>query len=234
MIRVAAIKGEHPTIVVVPHGFDDPNTTTIGEQIIKELDCYGVINYGWERSETFDYYKDKANCNNIEHLHEDVIKQEFLEPIQKFVHLIEMNGQVANIFIIHGVSNEIRRGLAEPPDIILGIGDGSPPSFSCEKWVANAFADLLKLQGLAVYFGKVGGKYSGRSKNNLNQLFQKWYPNDTVQSIQLEIVRDLRKNIDISKLTGDVISMCIEDLAEMQEDWDVWENHNFGNNYKKI
>ena len=234
MLRVAAIKGDYPAVVVVPHGFDDPNTSIVGEQIIKELDCYGVINYGWERSDTFDYYKDKANCNNVEHLHEDVIKQEFLEPIFKFVNRIEMEGNVANVFIIHGVSNEIRKGFPDPPDIILGFGNGTPPSFSCEKWVKDAFADLLRSQGLSVYFGKAGGKYSGRAKNNLNQVFQKWYPNDTVQSIQLEIVRYLRKNVDVSKLTGDIISMCIEDLVEMQKDWTTWKDHDFGYSYSKI
>jgi hypothetical protein len=52
--------------------------------------------------------------------------------------------------------------------------------------------------------------------------------------MQLEIVKDLRKDVDIAKLTGDVIAMCIEDLAEMQEDWDIWELHNFRTNYKKI
>lgn len=234
MIRVAAIKGEHPTLVIVPHGFDDPNTTVIGEQIIKELNCYGVINYGWERSDLFDYYNDKANCNNLEHLHEDVIKQEFLDPIFKFVQQIHLSAKTPNVIIIHGVSNEIRKGLIDPPDIILGVGDGKPPSFTCEEWVKYAFANLLKMQGLEVYFGKVGGKYSGRSRNNLNQVFKQWYPDDLVQCMQLEIVKDLRKNIDIAKLTGDVISMCVEDLAEMQEDWDIWEVHDFKTNYKKI
>lgn len=234
MQRVSATKGDFPAIVVVPHGFDDTNTTIIGEQIIREIDCFGVINYGWERADKFDYYKDKANCNNIRHLSEDVIFQEFLEPILRFSKIIENSGFIPNVFIIHGVSNDIQRGLKDPPEIILGTGNGDPPSWSCDQWVRDGFAALLKTHGMNVYFGKSGGKYSGRDPNNLNQLFNTNYGKYiSAQSLQLEIVRELRSSKDKSKMTGDVIAMCIEDIIEAQQSWEKWTKTNFGT-YKEI
>lgn len=234
--RVSAIRGDTPAIVVVPHGHpsDDTNTDIIGLQIIREIDCFGVINYGWERADKFDYYKDKANCNNIKHLSEDVIFQEFLEPILRFSKIIENSGFIPNIFIIHGVSNDVQRGLKDPPEIILGTGNGNPPAWSCEQWVRDGFAALLKTHGTSVYLGKSGGKYSGRDPNNLNQLFNTKYGNYTsAQSIQLEIVRNLRSSKDKSKMTGDIIAMCIEDIIEAQQSWEKWTSTNFGT-YKEI
>ena len=206
--RVSAIEGENPIIIVVPHGYDDPNTSIVGEQIIHELGAYGVINHGWERADKYDYYKDKANCNDINHLHEDVVKDEFLEPLLRFANKIGDS----NVFIIHGVSNTIRN-QASDLDLIIGCGQGKPDSLTCERWYLDVFMEKLIKQGFNPYVGKAGGTYSGRKKSNLNQLFRLWpqYFNDAIYSLQIEVVRELRKDELTARSTGDMIANAIED-----------------------
>jgi len=219
MQRVSAQRGDCPIIIVVPHGFDDPNTAIIGETIIKELDAYGVINYGWERADTYDYYADKANCNNINHCLEDVVKEEFFEPIINYVDAIEnKHASFANIFIIHGVSNAIHN-TAPDLDLIVGYGEGSPPSHTCDQWFLDVFLHNLDKQCFKPYQGKAGGNYSARRKQNLNQLFRLWpeYENHNVFSTQIEVVRNLRNTKQEAQSTGRDLSNAIEDTVELRE-----------------
>lgn len=235
MQRTSSIKGTEPILIIVPHGHDDPNTSIVAEQIIKELDAYGVINYGWERADKYDYYEDRANCNNITHIHEDVIKEEFLDPILDFTDRILNVGNLPNIFIIHGVSNSIRNtfiptdldlngqiagGLTDSRnlDIIVGGGQGVKPSLSCPEWYRNLFMQYLGRDGFNTWDGAEGGAYSGRGHNNLNQLFRSWknYQNDDVFSVQLEIVRARRETKDIAEVTGDRLAMAIEDVVDIR------------------
>lgn len=243
MQRVAAIRGDLPAIVVVPHGYDgdDKNTSIIGEQIIKELGCYGVINYGWQRADQYDYYKDKANCNSIDHLQNDVVKQEFFEPLNRFATAIYSDGYIPNIFIIHGFGKNLNKISKSdiPVEVVLGIGNGKNPSWSCDAWVALCFANLLDKQGYGVYFGKPEGSYSGRNPDNLNQLF---VPSSTssmsdaakVQSIQIEICKEFRETEDQSKMTGADLAMCIEDTLERQKDWKKWAKHPYDANFPSV
>jgi hypothetical protein len=122
MERVSTHRGSIPAIVVVPHGFDDPNTIEIAEAIVDMTDAYAVINHGWERADQYDYYKDKANCNNILHLHNDVVQEEFLEPIINYTNHIysAFAFHQPSIFIIHGVSNLVRKEAGNALDMIVG------------------------------------------------------------------------------------------------------------------
>ena len=77
MERVSVIEGKSPIIIVAPHGYkgDDENTDLIAEEIANALHCYAVINRGWERSDSVDFMKDKADCNNVYHCKEDVVRE---------------------------------------------------------------------------------------------------------------------------------------------------------------
>lgn len=229
--RTRQQKGGTPIIIVVPHGYDDPNTTVIGERLIRDLGAYGVINYGWQRGDEHDYWEDIANCNNIDHLMCDVVREEFLEPILDFANDIMEYGKHPNIFIIHGVSNKIRKIANDPLlDLIIGYGAGSPPYFTCDMDFKNAFLHLLDQQNFGVYNGVAGGQYSAYRKNNLAQLFSRnWkkkidHPvfdlQDDIFTLQIEIVKERRSTDTLCRLTADELSHAIEDLVDIRASGD--------------
>src|SRR6266478_2553999 len=83
MERVSINEGKTPVILIAPH-IEDTNTGTIVESASNVLGGYSVINNGWKRADKYDYWTEKANCNNLHHCHEDVVKEEFLDPIIRF------------------------------------------------------------------------------------------------------------------------------------------------------
>lgn len=215
--RVSIIQGRRPAIIVAPHGYDrdDENTTIVAEAIAKSLGCYAVINRGWERADEVDIFNDKADCNNTDHCHEDVLFEEFLQPIVRFRNRIRKMHPIAYVFMIHGMSDKHRILSSDPKlDIVVGYGAGSPDSFSCDIWRKNALIHYLEETGLVTYEGKKGGAMSGWARQNMNQLFRKWYPDPTVQSFQIEIIHDLRTDKDICQLTGEFIANAIGEMMD--------------------
>jgi hypothetical protein len=218
MERVSVIEGDSPFMLVCPHGPDDNGSAELTELIANQIDAYAVINRGWEKAPQLDYWKDKANCNDIRHLlSEDVLKEEFLDPILRSVSRIERDWDFTYVFIIHGVGDYVRKISNDPQlDIILGFGAGNPPSYSCDPNFKDAFAYHLCQQQLHVFEGRPGGKFAGKAKNNLNQLFRRWHPNTTVQSIQVEVIRELRQK-DVVEVTADAIASCIDALLDLDD-----------------
>jgi hypothetical protein len=217
MERVSVINGKRPIILVAPHGYDqdDQNTDLIAETIANQIDAYAVINRGWERSDSVDYAHDKADCNNVYHCKEDVVREEFLEPIIRFKNRIIRDFDRAFIFYIHGMSNKHRKISGDPNlDIVVGYGAGSPHSFTCEDWQKNFLISNLNQAGLRTYEGKKGGAMSGWSRNNMNQYFRKWEHDPLVSSFQLEIIYELRNEKDIAALTADYLAIAFKDLAK--------------------
>ena len=215
MERVSVSYGDLPVLLVAPHGVDDLNTDYIVDKIASEMGLFSVINRGWKRSQNVDYLKDKANCNDIRHLHEDVIKEEFLDPILRIVAKMQKTlDERVFIFYIHGCSNDAReKANDENLDIILGYGEGNPSSYTCKLKLKDAFTFFLEEQSFGVYQGKKGGKFSGHSRTNLNQLFKKyWYPNQKVNSMQIEIVKELRNEQELLDITCDGLISAIDEL----------------------
>lgn len=214
MERVSVIKGEIPILLVAPHGNDDKNTDYLAEKIALEMDAFAVINRGWRRSKKVDYLADQANCNDVRHVHEDVVREEFLEKILGMVAKIQKNiDNRVFIFYLHGCGDEVRE-LTEDHnlDLILGYGEGSPSSYTCDLRIKDAFAHFLENESFGVYEGKKRGKYSGRSKNNMNQLFRVWYPNRNVHSLQIEIVKELRDDEEMLQIASDGLIASFDDL----------------------
>lgn len=202
-------------LVVAPHGPDDTNTDLLAERIAIESGAFAVINKGWRRSSSVDFFRDMANCNDVRHIHSDVVREEFLEPVLRLKNRIRKKYD-ENVFvlIIHGCSDAVRLDADDHDlDIVLGYGEGVPPSYSCREKFRKAFAYHLLNEGFGVYEGAAGGKYSGRARNNLNQLFVRWYPDDYVDSIQMEIVRELRCDPDFMDLTISNIVSAVESMT---------------------
>lgn len=223
--RVSTISGDLPIIVVAPHGPDDENTDRLAEIVAEQIDAYAVINHGWRRGPDVDIWNDKANCNNIKHLHEDVVKEEFLDPIFQYVSRCQRDYGFALIFILHGMGNYVRIAANDSKlDAIVGYGNGHPPSYSCHPRLKDVFIYHLAKAGITAYEGKANGQFAGKDKNNLNQLHRRWYPNNDVHSLQIEIVHELREDEDMCKLTGEALASAMEELVDVDDTTDVLIN----------
>lgn len=219
MERVSVIQSENdsmPILLIAPHGAsgDDEKTAELTEKLAEKLDCYAVINRGFERADKVDYFNDKADCNNVNHLQEDVIREEFLESVQKCVGRIHNEAMEANIFLIHGMANP----KTEKFDMVIGYGasESTHPSYSCDIWRKDAFLYTLSKNSVKAYVGKAGGRYSGARKSNLNQYYRSWEYSDMVHSMQIEIIKSLRED-EMLETTAHALSEAIEDYVEFLE-----------------
>ena len=215
--RVSIIEGNKPVLIIAPHGADDINTAELTELVCNKVNAYGVLNRGWKRSDDVDWLNSQANCNNIEHLSDDVVEDEFLVPIKRYVNRILKDHKDALLYIIHGVGNDIRTITGNNVlDVVLGYGRGKPPKYTCDIAYKNSFLSGLKDVGLTPYVGKSGGRFSGRAKNNLNQYYTRHQSNDHVHSMQVELVYARRSNDkiqDTASRLADAISYTFQ--------WDV-------------
>lgn len=223
MERVEAIEGSTPVIIVTPHGPDDKNTDLMAEMVASEFGAFAVINRGWMRSASVDPFRDMANCNNIRHLHSDVVREEFLEPVMRFKNRVRRKyNEDAFILILHGCSDKVMVEANDHDlDMIVGFGDGFNPSYSCDIRFKDAFVYNLANEGFGVYEGSKGGKYSGHGRNNLNQLFARWYPDPYVNSLQLEIVHELRSDEELLELTVRGIVSAIDSMMVFDDTTDL-------------
>lgn len=218
MERTSLIRGSAPILIVAPHGADDENTAEIAEKTALLLGGYAVINRGWRKSRSFDPLCDMANCNNIKHLHGEVVREEFLLPILRFIKRIKQsNRSRALMVVIHGCGDHVRTKEKPDVDIIVGYGNGNPPSYSCEKRTKNAFITHLENEGFCTYEAALGGLYSGRSKNNLNQFFARWQHDRLVESLQIEIVHELRFDMDAVEMTSEGLMNALDNLIALEE-----------------
>lgn len=223
--RVSIIDGKKPVIYVAPHGAscDDVNTTLIAEILAETTSGYAVINRGWERAEDIDYKKEKANCNNVEHCHKDVIKEEFLDPLFRFKNRILKKWARVFIIYLHGMSNNIQSTSGiDDLNYVVGWGNGKPASHTCQKWVKDFIIYHLTVgDNCTVGEGKAGGNYAAWSKKNMNQLFKKWYPDSEVDSIQIEIINKIRSSRLLAETTAQILAITIEELLDANGEWNM-------------
>jgi hypothetical protein len=220
MERVTVAPGDSPVLIIAPHDPDDTYTGMMAEIIAQKVDGYAVINWGWERSSQVDQIESKANCNDVSHCKQDVVREEFLEPVMNYVNRILAEHPEVLIYILHGVGNQFGK-IKKPPEIIVGYGAGKKPSHSCDEIYKDAFLYILDTHQIAAYEGAAGGDYAGRGRNNLNQLYRKHHRNNSVHSMQLEIVKKLRADEESAKSTANTLSRCIKshmDFVELARD----------------
>lgn len=215
--RVSVIEGKLPVILVSPHcDTDDYNLGLLTEHAAWAINCYAVINRGWKKSDQVDFWTDQGDCNRVIHCHENVVKQEFLDPILRYKNRILRDHKKAFIFFLHGMSNKHRKlSNEENLDLVVGYGAGKPNSYTCELWRKNAFVDRAFNAGFTTMQGRKGGRFSGWARNNMNQLFRKHYNDKRVDSMQIEIIYELREDKEIVQLTGEYLAGVIEECIEM-------------------
>jgi hypothetical protein len=222
-IRVQIVEGKNPIIFVAPHGNkkDDVNTALIAEVLADCTKGYAVINRGWERADNINYKYDKANCNNVEHCHKDVIKEEFLDPLIRFKNRVLKKWSRIFIVYIHGMSDSIQEKTGiKYLNYIVGWGNGHPHSHTCQKWIKNFIIYTLSLgDNCIVGEGKAGGNYAGWTRNNMTQLFRKWYLDDEVDAVQIEISRTIRDTKSTAKTTAQLMAITMEELITLNESW---------------
>lgn len=225
--RIEVIHGSRhgsrlPTILVCPHGADDAHTGHLTKSCAESLQCSAVINWGFERSEDVDVLKDMADCNRIDHIEEDVVREEFLDPLLRLRNRIAFTtpqGQNPNayIFYIHGFGDQVEQQVGEPLDLILGYGEADiRPSYTCPQWMVDMmiykWEDEICTNG-ACYCGKSGGKYSARNINNLCQMFSRHLGDASVRALQIEVCHRLRRNKETAIWTGRVLAGPIENIV---------------------
>lgn len=202
-----------PVIIISPHSPDEDHTDTIAEIIAEKLDAYAIINKGWERADSVDFLKDKANCNDVNQLLSDeVLQDEFLNPLVSYVQQIrQRHFSNVYIFIIHGFGATVD----DKSDIILGTG--IPDRASCEVWRHHAFTYFLADTGLDVAGGT--GRFAGRSRSNLNQFFKHktalWQNDSSVQSFQIEIEHSWRRDGVTSNVVAEALWKSIDKLVDL-------------------
>jgi hypothetical protein len=206
--RVTLREGRNPIIFIAPHGYahDDSNTGRICLEAAKFAKAFAVVNNGWERSEDVDAIAGKANCNNLYHLKQDVVCEEFFEPILRFQARCTKKFGYATLYFIHGVGAENSARIDEM-DVILGFGNGRPPSFTMDESDRETMAMLFNDIGLFPYVGMAGGKYSGWARPNLNQYFRKWALDEDVNSVQVEVSHKHRVGPAAASVFGDALGM---------------------------
>jgi len=212
MERTSFIQGTTPVLIVSPHGYDDENTDVLAERIAKDFGAFAVINRGWRRSSKVDQLNDFANCNDIRHLHEEVVREEFLNPILRSVAKIKTKyGKKVYVVVLHGCKDQVRtKADDEMLDVIVGYGAGNPSSYSCRIKTKNLMIHCLQEEGFGVYEGAPGGQYAGRAKNNLNQFFTRWMPDQNIESMQLEIVKEMRSDEEMVELTSEGLVTALD------------------------
>ena len=207
--RVSVYRGKSPVLLIAPHAApkDDYNTGIITEEMCRLLNCNAVINRGWQRSKDYDYDKEQADCNNVTHMI-DVVEDEFLRPIIGLKNEIIRQYHDCHIFFIHGM---IARNNV---DIVLGHGAGTPNSFSCLGWRRNLMYYILEDLSLNVWGEKANGLYSGWKNQNMNQYFRKHKLQSNVQSMQIEISKELRTDKGMSELTAEFIATAVKNYLK--------------------
>lgn len=190
--RVSTYIGDSPLLIYAPHGQDDDFTGDIAESMQQGLDCYAVINRGFKRGSTVDEANDIADCNRIDHLIEDVVYEEVLEPIETYIADINNNYTTPTQIIVHGASDKILDQVGDC-DLILGIGSGKSNRQTIpDRHLAAMLFCLSHLGGFSPYLAPAGSRYAGWSRNNYNQycnfgsLDLNWF------SAQFEIIKSLR------------------------------------------
>lgn len=220
MERVKSRFGRVPLLLICPHGADDINTGILTEAAAERLNCWYVINQGWKRSDSVNFMDSRADCNAIHHIRSDVVRQEFLEPIEDCVGRILRKNSKAFIFIVHGVGNDVRSRIDPKLDIILGCGNGGMnPSPSCSPIIKDSLAFLMENDPKSIWtvYESVGSQYAGRSPQNLNQLYQQTNICGQVESMQLEIVQGLRSDAKTAMKSGDRLASILEKLFKFCE-----------------
>lgn len=221
------IEGQNSILVVAPHGGDNEELADAAEMFARGLGAFAVINRGWRVSNKVDPIRDLANCNDLRQLGEDVVREEFFNPILRSVARIKKRygGRVLMV-VMKQCKDQTRDDVREEiVDVIVGYGAGTPQRFSCSLRTKNAIVGCLAEEGFGVFEGEAGGPHSGGAKNNLNQLFTRMMPDPDVESIQMAIVKEMIEDKDLASMTVSGLIGAFDAFMAIEEDSQVGESH---------
>jgi len=224
MERVSIIGGGNRILFVAPHGGDDDKIASTATSLAQGLGSFAVINQGWTISHRVDAISGVADCNDARHIHEDVVREEFLRPILRSVSRIKKLLMERPLLVVLGghCGIETSNPNEEVLDMLLGCGSDAPSRQSCSTRTKKRLIQSLNNEGFSVHEDIVGGRYSGRSKNSLNQLFKRWIKDPSIESVQLAIDRDLISDDEMISMTVDGLASAFEALlADNDEEADL-------------
>jgi hypothetical protein len=227
MERVSIIGGSNRILFVAPHGGDDGKIASATTSLAQGLGSFAVVNQGWTLGRRVDAISGVADCNDIRHIHEDVVREEFLLPILRSISRIKKSLEESPLVVVlksHCGVDTADFNDEEVLDMLLGCGANSPARQSCSTRTKNTLTRLLQNEGFSVYEGVEGSKFSARSKNNLNQLFKRWLKDPSVESVQLAIDQDLISDEEMISMTVDGLTSAFDALlADNGEEADLPE-----------
>ena len=227
MERVSIIGGSNRILFVAPRGGDDGKIAATSTSLAQGLESFAVVNQGWVLGSRVDAISGVANCNDIRHIHEDVVREEFLLPILRSTSRIKKSlGETPLVVVLqsHCGVDTADFNDEEALDMLLGCGSNAPSRQSCRTGTKNMLTRFLQDEGFSVYECMEGSRFSGRSKNNLNQLFKRWFKDPSVESVQLTIDRDLISDEEMISMTVDgLVAAFNAFLADSGEEADLPE-----------
>lgn len=219
-LRVSHIKSINknvPVVIIAPFGNKHLNTDFISETIIDTLSCTGIINHGWEKSLHFDYFKDKADCFNLDHIKCEVIKDEFYDPIINSYNNYLNLGHIPMIFIISGIVNK----FITDRNMDLLISNGYDKSITCADFYKYLF--LTKCQTLKLNAFKTSSVsiFNDASNNCLTQILNdidnKYFDLEK-NCMHIRISESIRSDKTIAKQTAFQLSNCISYVVKARND----------------
>lgn len=209
----SAIPGKTNIILVVPHGHmdgnyrDDEFTLEIAVEIQKRLNCYVVGNNVFRKprkKEKLNTEEKICNLNKLTDYRETApeLYKAFVGTIRQYKEKIKKSGKTPYIFHLHGASGknfnnacrEVQKSGFKSVGILIGTGRGTTKYADNESLTAsmsslNSLIACLDSEGIRSYSTN-NSLYAARASHNLCQLFTKHYPDDTVESFQLEIRKE--------------------------------------------
>lgn len=230
--RVSCIIGKKPVILVCPYSLNKTNSDIITEHVAKSINCFAVINRGFHKSKILDIDNNFADCNNVDHIKQPVIYEEYLLPIIKYTDKAQKIISKINhkkwydlfkspiyIFHIHSCEDNTDENIQEDIGAVLGYGLGrTVNSLSCELWQKNLFVSLWRKNSSN---GDIfEGINVGRNSNEMNQYFIKHNKKDFVNSMQIEFPLSKTNNSLNSITTANTLAAVINEFLSY-DDYDI-------------
>lgn len=215
--RVTAIRGKQPILIVAPYGADDKNTDVLANSMSDMLEGYAVINNGWKRGAVVDYKNEIADCNRYSHFSSYVVKEEFLNPINRFKKEILEKHKYMLLFCICGLKNRVR-AVMNDAKLAYVIGWGQPGQYTCQAWIKDYMLyDLgVRDKQYNAYEGKEGGAFTGCG-GTVIQLYNDI--DSRVDAMQISVIDALKQSKASAGVTAQVLSIVIGDLMERSSGW---------------
>jgi hypothetical protein len=216
--RVSLLHGSQPIIIVSPYAADEAFMGVIAEEMAKRLNAYALINNGFKKSDDVNVLQDQANLDRIEHVYEDVVKEEFLDPLMSAKRRLMKKHLQVFVFYLYGFDSEVEEKTGNDIDIILGYGQAVVSnSYLCPVWWISKFIDSWDSHSWTsgdVYCGKPGGPFTARSIHRLPQIFRKVSPDPDVQSLQIFVSDKFRHSHPDAAFCGVLLANIIEEIVK--------------------